>query len=401
LENDFSKMTKVIETDVVIVGAGLVGLSAAVAFAKQGKQVTLVDAKPMMHNKSPEWDARIYAISPESEAWLKDLGVWAEVDNSRVCVIDAMDLWHEAKALSLKSSDANLAKLGVIIENQNLMATLWQKVNALEITVITEVNCLKIENSAEAIKLNLYNQKKQDNQQQICAQLLVAADGVNSWVRRQLNIGVQYKDFNQTAIVANFSAQKPHQNSAKQWFASHETFALLPLVGQNVSLVWSLPTERAGELLELSYEKFTLAVEIHSNYALGDLNLIGDVFAFKLSQQTALATIAERVVLMGDAAHQVHPMAGQGVNLGFRDVMELTSLATKLHAMQDLGDDAFLRKYARARKADTLAMNSLTSVLDALFASDNKMLKHFSNWGFRQLNRQGNIKKLLIQQVAA
>jgi ubiquinone biosynthesis UbiH/UbiF/VisC/COQ6 family hydroxylase len=263
------------------------------------------------------------------------------------------------------------------------------------------VNCLKIENSAEAIKLNLYNQKKQDNQQQICAQLLVAADGVNSWVRRQLNIGVQYKDFNQTAIVANFSAQKPHQNSAKQWFASHETFALLPLVGQNVSLVWSLPTERAGELLELSYEKFTLAVEIHSNYALGDLNLIGDVFAFKLSQQTALVTIAERVVLMGDAAHQVHPMAGQGVNLGFRDVMELTSLATKLHAMQDLGDDAFLRKYARARKADTLAMNSLTSVLDALFASDNKMLKHFSNWGFRQLNRQGNIKKLLIQQVAA
>jgi len=400
-------MINVVETDVVIVGAGLVGLSAAVAFAKQGKQVTLVDAKPMMHKKITEWDARIFAISPESEAWLKDLGVWSEVDESRLCAIDAMDLWHEPEALTLKSSDANLAKLGVIIENQNLIFALWQKVTALEITVITGVNCLQIENSAEAIKLRLdkpskqVNHKKQDNQQQISAKLLLAADGVNSWVRNQLNIGVQYKDFHQTAIVANFSTEKPHQNSAKQWFASHETLALLPLVGQNVSLVWSLPTERAGKLLELSHDELTRQLEIHAQHALGDLKLIGDVFAFKLSQQTALASTTERVVLMGDAAHQVHPMAGQGVNLGFRDVMELTSLATKLHAMQDIGDEAFLRQYARARKADTLAMNSLTSGLDALFASDHKMLKQLTNLGLRQLNRQTSIKKLLIQQAAA
>lgn len=389
------KLNHVIETDVVIVGAGLVGLSAAVAFAKQGKQVTLVDAKPMTRKKTADWDARIYAISPESEAWLKDLGAWAEVDESRVCVIDAMDLWHETEALSLKSSDAHLAKLGVILESQNLMFALWQKVTALNISVITEVNCLQIENTTEAIKLQL------DNQQEISAQLLVAADGVNSWVRQQLNIGVQYKDFNQTAIVANFSTEKPHQNSAKQWFASHETLALLPLVGQNVSLVWSLPTERAGELLELLHDELTRQVETHAKHALGDLKLLGDVFAFKLSQQTALATIAERVVLMGDAAHQVHPMAGQGVNLGFRDVMQLTSLTTKLHAMQDLGDAAYLRQYARARKADTLAMNTLTSGLDALFASNNKLVKQFTNWGLRQLNHQASVKKLLIQQVAA
>jgi 2-polyprenyl-6-methoxyphenol hydroxylase-like FAD-dependent oxidoreductase len=162
-----------------------------------------------------------------------------------------------------------------------------------------------------------------------------------------------------------------------------------------------LPTDRAGELLELSNDEFTHALEIHSNYAQGDLNLIGEVFAYKLCQQTALVTTAERLVLMGDAAHQVHPMAGQGVNLGFRDVMELTSIASKLNVMQDLGDEAFLRQYARARKADTLAINSLTSGLDSLFASDHKMLKYFTKWGFRQLNRQGNIKKLLIQQVAA
>jgi 2-polyprenylphenol 6-hydroxylase len=388
-------MNHVIETDVVIVGAGLVGLSAAVAFAKQGRQVTLVDAKPIMQQKSAEWDARIYAISPESEAWLKDLGVWSEVDESRVCAIDAMDLWHEAETLSLKSSDANLAKLGVIIENQNLMAALWQKVTALEIAVITEVNCLQLENSAEVIMLQL------DNQQQISAQLLVAADGVNSWVRQRLNIGVQYKDFNQTAIVANFSTQKPHQNSAKQWFASHETLALLPLVGQNVSLVWSVPTERAGKLLKLSADDLTRQVETYSKHLLGDLTLISDVFSFKLSQQTALTMTSERIALVGDAAHQVHPMAGQGVNLGFRDVMELTHLATKLHLMQNVGDNAYLRQYARSRKADTLTMNVLTSGLDALFASDSKIFKQLAKLGLRQLNRQRSVKKLLIQQVAA
>ena len=370
------------------------GLSAVVAFAKQGKSVTLVDAKAKMGKKSAGWDARIYAISTETEVWLKKLGVWDYVDESRVCVIDAMQLWHASEELVLNSCDAHLPKLGVIMESQNLMYALWQQINILDVKVITEVNCVQLEHSSSTVNLFL------DNHQQISADLLIAADGVNSWVRKQLNIAVQYKDFNQTAIVGNFSSQKPHQNCAKQWFASHETLALLPLVGQNLSLVWSLPTERASELLKLTHDELTHEVETYSKYATGDLKLIGDVFAFKLSQQTALANTSERVVLIGDAAHQLHPMAGQGVNLGFRDVMALTSLATKLHLMQDLGDEAYLRKYARARKPDTLSMNVLTSGLDILFASNNKFVKQFTNWGFRQLNRKVNVKKLLIQQVA-
>jgi 2-octaprenylphenol hydroxylase len=388
-------MIQHIETDVVIVGAGLVGLSAAIAFAKQGKKVVLLDAKPAMNKKNPDWDSRIYAISPDTEAWLKILGVWQHVDPTRVCPIDAMYLWHEAEELVLNASDAHLLKLGVIIENQNLMVALWQKIKALDVTVVTEVNCVKLENTPQAVILSL------DNNLQVSAKLLLAADGAHSWVRQQANIDVRYKDFLQTAIVANFSTEKPHRNIARQWFAAHETLALLPLVGQNVSLVWSVPTERANALLKLSGDDLTEELEIHSKHLLGDLSLIGDVFSFKLSQQTALKVTAKRIALVGDAAHQVHPMAGQGVNLGFRDLMELTSLATKIHPMQDLGDAALLRQYARARKADTIAMNALTSGLDALFASDSKMFKQLSSWGLRQLNRQGAVKKLLIQQVAA
>lgn len=388
-------MTKVIETDVAIVGAGLVGLSAAVAFAKQGKRVTLVDAKARMSQKTTDWDARIYAISPESDEWLKTLGVWAFVDDSRVCPIDAMQLWYESEELVLNCRDAHLPKLGVIMENQNLMYALWQQINTLEVNVINEVNCLEIHHTPSAIILKL------EHHQQISADLLLAADGTQSWVRQQLNIGVKKKDFHQTAVVANFKTEKPHANIAMQWFGAHETLALLPLVGQNISLVWSLPTERATELLELSNEALTREVEIHSQHVLGNLKLMGEVCSFQLSQQTAISTISNRVVLLGDAAHQVHPMAGQGVNLGFRDVMELTSQATKLHVMQGLGDAGFLRKYARARKSDVLGMNMLTSGLVGLFAIENIALKNLLSFGFRQLNSHEGIKKILIQQAAA
>ena len=388
-------MTKHTETDVLIVGAGLVGLSAAIAFAKQGKSVVLVDARPMLNQKTQTWDERIYALSPESETWLKSLDIWPYLEAERLCTIDAMYMWHENEELVLSSSDANLPKLGVIIENQNLMYALWQKINVLDVTVVTEVSCVKLENSQQAAILSL------DNNQQISAKLLLAADGIHSWVRQQANIGVQHKDFQQTAIVANFSAKNPYRNVARQWFSAHETLALLPLVGQNVSLVWSMSTEKANELLKLSDEGLADAVCVKSQSVLGDLKPIGKTLSFALHSQIAMQFIAERLALVGDAAHQIHPMAGQGVNLGFRDVMELTSLATKLHQMQDLGDAAFLRKYARARKADTLAMNTLTSGLDALFASNSRVLKQLTNWGLRQLNYQGSVKKLLIQQVAA
>jgi ubiquinone biosynthesis UbiH/UbiF/VisC/COQ6 family hydroxylase len=391
----FQGVDRSIETDVLIVGAGLVGLSAAIAFAKQGKRVVLVDAKPAMKQKTQAWDARIYALSPESETWLKTLGIWQHIEAERVCPIEAMHVWHRDEELVLSSSDAYLPKLGVIIENQNLMVALWQKIKALDVTIVTEVNCVKLENTLQAVTLSL------DNNQQISTKLLLAADGAHSWVRQQANIGIQHKDFLQTAIVANFSTEKSHRNVARQWFAPHETLALLPLVGQNVSLVWSVSAEKASELLKLSSKDLALQVQMQSQDMLGDLKPIGETLSFALHSKIAAQFIAERLALVGDAAHQVHPMAGQGVNLGFRDVMELTSLATKIHPMQDLGDAAFLRQYARARKADTLAMNTLTSGLDALFASDSKMLKQLTSWGLRQLNRKASVKKLLIQQAAA
>ncbi len=394
------KINQKLDADIIVVGAGLVGLAAAIAFAKQGKTAVLVDSNPAKIalpalKKSAAWDARIYALTTATEDWLKALEAWPGVDTGRVNAIDAMRLWNENdQKLELNCKDANLPKLGVIIENQNLMAALWQQIIALGVTVITDAKCKLLEHTQHDITLSLEGATK------VSAKLIVAADGVNSWVRGQANIAVKKKYFQQTAIVVNFFAEKNHQNIARQWFAPHATLALLPLPNKHVSMVWSLSTEKADELLRLSGEELAAKVALQSKHELGTLQAIGKTLSFTLNQQTANALIAARVVLVGDAAHQIHPMAGQGVNLGFRDVMQLTSLATKLRTMQDIGEYSFLRQFERARKADIASMNTLTTGLDYLFASDSTMIKKVTNWSLRQLNSQAAIKKILIQQAA-
>jgi 2-polyprenylphenol 6-hydroxylase len=388
-------MTKAIDADIVVVGAGAVGLAAAIACAKISKKVLLIASKKPNTIMKKAWDERVYALTASTEAWLEELGVWAAVVTNRVNDISAMQLWNlEAEPLKLHDSDANLPKLGVIIENQNLMQALSQQISVLGVTVITDAACVALDNTDQLAILTL------DDKQKINAKLIVAADGVDSWLRRQGNIAVKHKDFHQTAIVANFSTTKNHQNIARQWFAPHETLALLPLVGQNVSLVWSLSTEKAAELLELSNEALAEKIQARSQNELGSLKLLGKVLSFALRQQTATQLVADRLLLVGDAAHQIHPMAGQGMNLGLRDVRQLQELLTNAHAMQDIGETTFLRKYARARQADVVSMNMLTSGLDALFAVENSTVKNMAGWGFKQLNRQATVKKLLIQQAA-
>jgi 2-polyprenylphenol 6-hydroxylase len=387
---------QIIETDVAIVGAGLVGLTAAIAMAQQGKNVVLIDShahhakewSPTEHH----WDARIYALTEETVDWLKLLGIWRYVDTARVESIRAMELWEPQRSapLMLRAEDAYLAEMGCILESANLMQACLQRVETLSMQV-TVASPFAIEYHPQYVALTL------DNQQHVHAKLVIAADGVHSWMRQTMQIGVAFKSFHQTALVANYKAERAHDGVAKQWFLPHETMALLPLPNQMVSMVWAVSTERADQLLTLSEAFLSQEVVAASHHTTGKLTLCGEVMSFSLNQQTAQTYVAERMVLVGDAAHQVHPMAGQGVNLGFRDVMELSQLTTKLGAMHDIGDYHFLRRYERARKLDVVKMTALTSGLDALFATSSPWLQRLTGWGMRKISNQAWLKKHLVQ----
>ncbi len=388
---------KNIVCDIVVVGAGLVGLAAVIALAEQGKQVVLVDGKQPINKLNKTWDTRIYALTPGTEDWLQYLGVWPLIDQARINNVAQMSLWGQesSQAVDLLAEDANHSKLACIIENKNLMHALWQKIDTLDVRKMLGNACHRIVSSEDEIVLHL------ENGYTVSATLLVGADGANSFVRQQLNIETKVKPFNQIALVANYLVEYDHANIARQWFSAHATLALLPLPDKHVSMVWSLPKELAQTTSSLTAEELAKRVYAQTDETLGRLNPISETVSFELKQVTARKLIAHRAVLIGDAAHQVHPMAGQGANLGFRDVISLSALIAQGRQLQDIGEEAFLRRFERERKADILTMNTLTSGLDRWFSYESAAIKKLTTLGMRQLNNHANIKKILIKQAVA
>lgn len=385
--------------DVIVVGAGLIGLAAVIAFAAQGKHVALVDAnaKPKLNNLNKVWDRRIYALTPSTESWLSKHGVWSLIDQSRIQYVEGMALWPPETELPLRlhASDANLNMLACIIENKNLMLALWHKIETLNIPMLMDSTCQRIAYDDDKVVVQL------DKDCQLTAQLLVAADGANSSVRQALGITTNTKDFNQTALVTNYKIENRHNNVAMQWFKPHETLALLPMPNKQMSMVWAMSTDKAHKLLTLTKEELAERVKLASDNTVGSLTPVSDTLSFTLRQVTASKQTVERVIFVGDAAHQVHPMAGQGANLGLRDIIGLESVIKSSHSLQDIGDAFFLRQYARTRKADIVRINTLTSGLDTMFAFESKALAKLVSVGMQQLDKYAAIKRVLIKQAVA
>lgn len=390
-----------IKTDVAIVGAGLVGLTAAIALSRLGKKVVLNDAKPAQSLPTDwigdvaHWDARIYALTNQTVNWLRELGVWSRLPASRLNPIAAMHLWspthhHATPSLSLSADEAHLPEMGYIVESQALIHACWQVLAESEVTVITDAPAQSLQHCGHMVRLSLL-------QHEVEASLLLGADGARSWVRSQCAVGVQQVDFAQTALVTNFKAERPHGNIARQWFGEHETLALLPMPQQQVSLVWALPHAVAKQKQVLSAEALAAQVAERSGQPLGQLTPSGPVLAFPLMQNTADTMALPQVMLLGDAAHQVHPMAGQGVNLGFQDVQALCAQVAELPAVRPLGDARFLRHVMRTRQPDILKMHALTRGLDALFARPQAVWTHAALLGLRGVENSAMLKRFLIR----
>ena len=388
------------EHDIVIIGGGLVGLSLARALAETGLTLALVEpqppaASPPSLSITGGWDNRVYTVSPGSAAFLERCGAWQHLPRDRIARVETMRVYGDAGAsLEFTAYDAGIRELAWIVEARALQQGLRMALRGQDIQEYCPATWtgLVIEPGAAALKL--------EDGTGLSAKLVVGADGAESRVRAAAGIAVATREYGQSGVVANFSCERPHRGTAFQWFMRDSVLALLPLPGDHVSMVWSTAQERGRELRALPAEQLAAEVEAASHRALGGLRLLGPGAAFPLKRQRVKQFTAPRVALAGDAAHNVHPLAGQGVNLGFRDARALAEVLASRGPRHDCGDHALLRRYERARAEDVAAMELMTDGLQKLFMNDAVWLTKARNLGLDLVDRQPLIKNFLVHHAA-
>ncbi|MFM8468199.1 MAG: FAD-dependent monooxygenase [Oxalobacteraceae bacterium] len=391
------------DCDICVIGGGAVGKAGALALAREGYRVALLspegEGMAFAGATDAPWDLRVYALNHVAHRLLSSLKVWDAMDASRIAPVDAMAVQGDDATrghLEFNAYGARVGALAWIVEDSNLNQALD---NALRfVNGVTQLR-------GRAVALSRTNQHAEvtlDNGSKVRASLVLGADGANSWVRAQVDIGMDYRSYHQRAVVANFSCTRPHHDVASQWFLGSEGIvALLPLPGHRVSLVWSAPDPLADQLLAEPAERIGERLAALTGQTLGDFTLLPPATprAFPLRLIRAHSLIAHRVALLGDAAHVVHPLAGQGMNLGFADIDALLAALRAQGRDADCGDDRLLARYARLRKEDVLLMQLTTDVLQRLFASELLPVKMLRNAGMGLLNKLPFIKQRLVSQA--
>ncbi len=381
--------------DIVIVGAGLVGASFAMALRGAGLKLALVEAQAP-EPAADNWDSRIYTISPGSVAFLQSLGLWKRLDQGRICAVHEMCIHGDAADAQLQFSayEAGVAELATIVENRQLQALLWQGLeHQHNLELICPDRCVELQLREDAAELSLAGGRT------LHAKLVVAADGMHSWARQAAGIEVEQKRYGQMGVVANFACARPHQDTAYQWFRSDGVLAYLPLPGMRMSMVWSTPDAHAAELLALSADAFCARVAEAGKDTLGELGLLSAATRFPLALQRAAHLVAPRVALIGDAGHVLHPLAGQGVNLGFGDARDLARVLLQREIFRDPGEIRLLRRYERARAEDILALAWVTDGLQRLFAAPGAAAARLRNAGLNFTNALPVLKNLLVRRA--
>jgi len=382
------------KSDVLIAGAGLVGLALAAALARSGMTVALLDrAQPAAAIDLDAWDARVYAISPGSAAFLARIGAWQSLSCERIEAIESMHIVGDAGAtLHFSAYEIGERALAWIVEERALRAALVPAVHVPGIDVITGAQFASLAWSASEGTLTL------DDGRRFSASLIVGADGVHSWVRQAAGIVTEPRPYGQQGVVANFDCDLSHHGCARQWFRDDgSVLAWLPLPGRRISIVWSAPNALARELLALAPDAFAARVAEAGREALGALRMITPPAAYPLSSLRLPTSVAHRMALVGDAAHGVHPLAGQGVNLGFGDAQALAGVLAERGPIGDAGAPILLERFARRRAEPVLAMHTVTDGLVRLFGPRTPWLRALRNAGLSAVDRLPMIKRALAQ----
>jgi len=398
--------------DALVIGRGAVGASAALGLAQSGMRVGVVApgaaaGAPAGSRGTDDWDARVFALSPASRALLQGLRVWDALDASRVAPVYDMRVYPGnapgAPELHFCAYEACVDALAWIVENDNLMAALERALGFAGVAAIDgEVTAIDTEAPGGA-SVTLADGRT------LQARLVIGADGARSPLRDLLGIEASEREYPQRAVVANFETSRPHRDCAYQWFGDHGILALLPLPGDRCSIVWSAPTGLADTVAQLDAATLAQRVAEMSHRVLGDLRVITPARAFPLRLIRVDRTVAHRVALVGDAAHVVHPLSGQGMNLGFGDVRVLLETVRTREPFRDPGDLMLLRRYERARREPVATMRFTTDGLQRLFDPGSepafplllRPLVGARELGWRMVASSSWLKRRLISHAAS
>ena len=384
-----------INVDVVIVGAGMVGLTLANLLSKQGKSLAIIDRNiPQEFDTTQPYDARVTAVSPGSQAIFEHVNAWSSMQAKRITPFNRMVVWDavEGAKINFSASDIQHENLGHIVENLVIQTSLHEalqpQTNINWFVPVVIGNVLTREDHIEVVL---------DNDQVLTAKLLVGADGRRSSVRKFANINYSEKSYQQQGIVARVQTEHPHEDTAWQRFLSTGPLALLPLNNGECSIVWSVNDEEANELMELGEHEFAQALTKASGLHLGNISLCSKRATFPLVSGQAESMVQPRIALVGDAAHALHPLAGQGANLGFTDAAILAEVLAQTE--REIGSVKVLRKYERARVGETQVMQRAMDAFVAAFSSTSTPVITARNYALNAANRIQPIKKYFMKQA--
>lgn len=389
-----AKKTK--SSDIVISGGGMIGMIVGGGLAQQGITITIVDREVAAAQLDPKFDGRSSAIAFASCQMLKALGIWefvgAEAEAIReIRVSDGPSLLH----LHFDHQDLGEGPLGYMVENRHIRHGLLQwaaQIEGLTIAAQHEVTGYKPLNSSAVVTLK--------SGERIECQLVIAAEGRDSRLRKLAGIRTTLLPYNQIGIVTTIEHELPHFGIAHERFLPEGPFAILPLGGNRASLVWTTSEELGPTIIGLSQRAFNAEIQKRVGDFLGRVEALEHRWSYPLSLQVAEDYTAPRLALVGDAAHSIHPIAGQGLNLGLRDVGALIEVLAGAHkSRSDLGSDEVLAAYARWRRVDNLLLIAVTDILNRLFSNHSRALRLARDVGLGVVNRQAGLKRFFMRHA--
>lgn len=394
--------------DVAIVGAGLAGTALAAALGGSELRVALLEAQPLtlewpaLADHVASFDSRVSALTAASQAWLEQLGAWPLVAAQRLTAYKHMQVWdgEGTGSIGFDAAAVNQPALGHIVENRLLQTALLQCVaRHRNVQVFNPVQVTAFARAADRLEIAL------ENGRTLQTELLVAADGANSRVREWAGLRLREWDYGHQALVATVATELPHRHIARQIFRREGPLAFLPLPDSTgaqrfCSIVWSTTPDEAQSLLAASDNEFRERLAQAFEYRLGAIDDSSRRFAFPLRARHALDYVAPGIALIGDAAHTIHPLAGQGINLGLLDAQALANEIRRATARGlGAGDASALARYQRQRKGDNIATLATMEGFKRLFGATNLPLRLLRNRGLQWVDRNAPLKRLLIRQA--